>query len=63
MLYGSQGNVLLRLVHLLRTDQLEVKQEALWALVNITSGGTPDQVKAVADAGAVSPMCDILSDS
>lgn len=48
-------------MHILRTDKLEVKKEALWTVVNITSGGSPDHIKAVVDAGAVDIFCKFLS--
>ena len=36
-----------RLIHLLREDEFDVKKEAMWALSNLTSGGTPEQLECV----------------
>ena len=39
------GNLIGPLVHLMRTAECSVRNEAAWAISNAISGGTHDQIK------------------
>jgi importin subunit alpha-1 len=41
--------------------EYDVRKEAAWAISNATSGGTHEQIDALVQAGAIKPICDLLS--
>lgn len=41
--------------------EYEVRKEAAWAISNATSGGSPPQIDALVQAGAIKPLCDLLA--
>jgi len=41
--------------------EYDVRKEAAWAISNATSGGSPQQIDALVQAGAIKPLCDLLS--
>ena len=49
------------LVELLQNAEFDIKKEAAWAISNATSGGTPEQIKFLVDAGCIPPLCDLLT--
>ncbi len=49
------------LVRLLSNNHKGIRKESAWALSNITAG-TPEQIQAAIDAGAVSVLVQCLSD-
>ncbi|XP_043817776.1 importin subunit alpha [Manihot esculenta] len=48
------------LVDLAQSAELEVKQEAAWAMSNATSVGTYEQIKFLVSQGCIKPLCDLL---
>lgn len=54
------GNLVGPLVHLMRTAECAVRNEAAWAISNATSGGTHDQIKYLVDQGCIKAFCDFL---
>ena len=36
------------------------QKEAVWAITNLTSGGTAEQIAYVVQAGVLKPLCDLL---
>ena len=49
------------LVHMLGEAEFDIKKEAAWAISNATSGGRHDQIKYLVNAGAIKPLCDLLT--
>jgi len=49
-----------RLIGLLTNNDFEIRKEAAWALSNATSGGSPEQIRYVADQHMIEPMCELL---
>jgi importin subunit alpha-1 len=41
--------------------EYDVRKEAAWAISNATSGGSPQQIDALVQAGAIKPLCDLLT--
>ena len=48
-------------VLLSKEENFAIKNDAAWAIVNATSGGTPDQIKYLVTHGCIQPLCDLLS--
>jgi HEAT repeat protein len=48
-------------IHLLSTADFDIKKEAAWAISNATSGGSPQQIDYLVEAGCIKPMVDLLS--
>ena len=42
-------------------SEYDVRKEAAWAISNATSGGSHIQIDALVQAGAIKPLCDLLS--
>ena len=47
-------------ISLVAGAEIDVRKEAAWTISNLTSGGSPEQIEAVIDAGAVPPLSDML---
>ena len=39
----------------------DVKKEAAWAISNVTSGGTPEQIRYLVTQQCIRPLCDLLT--
>ena len=62
-----QANIIPVLIHLLTShvglnDEFDIKQEAVWAISNITSNGTSDQIEYLVARGCIPPLCGMLTD-
>merc|ERR1711942_322645 len=51
----------LLLFSLCRTAEFKAQKEAVWAMTNLTSGGTIEQVATIANQGVVPILCDLLT--
>ncbi len=49
------------LVHMLSEAEFDIKKEAAWAISNATSGGRAEQIHTLVQAGAIKPLCDLLT--
>jgi len=49
-----------KLIDLLSSAEFDIQKEATWAVSNATSGGTPEQLMYLAEAGCVPPLCNLL---
>eukprot|EP00929_Paragymnodinium_shiwhaense_P035229 TRINITY_DN19048_c0_g1_i1.p1 TRINITY_DN19048_c0_g1~~TRINITY_DN19048_c0_g1_i1.p1 ORF type:complete len:529 (-),score=146.74 TRINITY_DN19048_c0_g1_i1:257-1843(-) len=47
-------------ISLLSTADFDIKKEAAWAVSNATSGGTPQQLTYLIEAGSIKPLVDLL---
>lgn len=45
----------------MKTAEFKTRKEAAWAVVNATSGGSPDQIRYLVDQGVIPPLCDFLT--
>lgn len=45
----------------MRSAEFKTRKEAAWAVVNATSGGSPDQIRYLVDQGCITPLCDFLT--
>ena len=41
--------------------EFDIKKEAAWAISNATSGGRQEQIHVLVQAGAIKPLCDLLT--
>jgi len=57
------AGVLPELVKVLKSGDFKAQKEAAWAVTNLTSGGSIQQIVALCEAGALTPMCDLLGAS
>lgn len=55
------GETFYRLIEVLKSNEFDVQKEACWAIANATSGGTETQILQIAMAGAIPPMCSMLT--
>ena len=44
----------------MQTADFKTRKEAAWAISNATSGGRPEQIRFIVEAGCIQPLCDIL---
>ena len=49
------------LVSVLSTGDFKSQKEAVWAVTNLTSGGTVEQISGLVQAGALAPLCDLVA--
>lgn len=40
--------------------EYKAQKEAVWAITNLTAGGSMEQIVYVVQAGALKPLCDLL---
>jgi len=45
----------------MKSGEFKTRKEAAWAIVNATSGGTPEQIRYLVDQGTIPPLCDFLT--
>ena len=46
---------------MLSEAEFDIKKEAAWAISNATSGGRHEQINTLVQAGAIKPLCDLLT--
>ena len=46
---------------MLSEAEFDIKKEAAWAISNATSGGRAEQIHTLVQAGAIRPLCDLLT--
>jgi hypothetical protein len=56
-----EANIINPLVQLLLHAEFEIKKEAAWAISNATSGGSQEQIRLLASAGCITPLCNLLT--
>merc|ERR1719204_1205309 len=54
-------NLIRALVHVLKTTEFKAQKEAVWAITNLTSGGTIEQIATIANFNVVPIVCDLLT--
>ena len=54
-------NLLAGVLQQLQTGAWDIRKEAAWVISNVCTGGTSSDVKAIAAAGAIQPLCDLLT--
>jgi len=55
------ANVFPVLIDIMKGGELRTQKEAVWALGNATSGGSPEQIRYLVSQGAIPPLCDFLT--
>lgn len=57
-----EAGIIPKIVETIETaGEYDVRKEAAWAISNATSGGSPQQIDALVQAGCIKPLCDLLS--
>ncbi|RHN65041.1 hypothetical protein MtrunA17_Chr4g0075651 [Medicago truncatula] len=56
-----EASLIAPLVNLLQNAEFDIAKEAAWALFNVTSGGTHEQIKYLESQGCIKPLCDLLA--
>ncbi|XP_023633369.1 importin subunit alpha-1 [Capsella rubella] len=54
------ANLIPPLVNLAQNAELDIKEKAVLAVSNATSGGSHDQIKYLVEQGCIKPLCDLL---
>lgn len=49
------------MIELLGKAEFKTRKETAWAITNATSGGTPDQIRYLAEQGCIPPLCELLT--
>ena len=57
----GHADLVVPLVHMLSEAEFDIKKEAAWAISNATSGGRAEQIHTLVQAGAIRPLCDLLT--
>lgn len=55
------ANIFPTLIEILGKAEFKTRKEAAWSITNATSGGTPEQIRYLAEQGCIPPMCDLLT--
>lgn len=55
------ANVFPVLIEVMKSGEFKTRKETAWAVVNATSGGSPDQIRYLVDQGCIPPLCDFLT--
>jgi len=55
------ANVFPVLIDIMKGGDFKTRKEAVWAVVNATSGGSPEQIRYLVSQGAIPPLCDFLT--
>ena len=55
------ANLFPKLIEILATGGKSTRIEAAWAVVNLTSGLTPEQIRYLAELRIIPPLCDLLT--
>lgn len=45
----------------MKAGEFKTRKEAAWAVVNATTGGSPEQIRYLVDQGCIPPLCDFLT--
>ena len=49
------------MIEILGKAEFKTRKEAAWALTNATSGGTPEQIRYLAEQNCIHPLCELLT--
>jgi len=49
------------LIEVTRSGEFKTRKEGAWAIVNTTTGGSPDQIRYLVDQGCIAALCDFLT--
>ena len=55
------ANIFPKLIEILATGGKRTRIEAAWAVVNLTSGGTLDQISCLLELNVIPPLCEMLN--
>jgi len=55
------SGLLTDLIRVLEIGDFKAKKEATWAITNLTSGGSAEQIFKLVELGGMKPMCQMLS--
>ncbi|KAK9136655.1 hypothetical protein Sjap_007249 [Stephania japonica] len=56
----NDANLISLVIQLLPHAEFDIKIEAVWAISNITSGGSQEQIQYLVSQNCIKPLCDIL---
>ena len=56
-----EANIFPVLIDILAKAEFKTRKEAAWAITNSTSGGSPEQVRYLVNAGCIPPLCELLT--
>ena len=55
------ANVFPKLIEILATGENSTRNEIAWAICNLTSCGTPDQIRCLVELNVIPPFCYLLT--
>ena len=49
------------MIEILAKDEIKTRIEAAWVVANLSSGGTPDQIRHLVELNVIPSLCDLLT--
>ena len=55
------ANIIPALIDVMGKAEFKTRKEAVWAIANAASGGSPEQIQFLVNQGCIPPLCNLLT--